>query len=61
MLMPIENALQQVDEHTLVIFDVDDVLITAQDQILQPAYKKDLDIFNKKLEDKYSEVKLQTL
>lgn len=47
ILAPIETALKKATADTIVIFDVDDVLIIAKDQILQPAYHQ----FAKKLED----------
>ena len=58
----IESVIQQADSETLVIFDVDDVLITARDQILQAAHKKFLERLNKDLEGRLSEkaIKAQT-
>jgi|GEM_PF-514281 len=38
----INETLAMADEKTLVIFDVDDVLLQPQDQILRRAYKKEL-------------------
>lgn len=39
-LIPIKAAIERANKSTLVIFDVDDVLIMATDQLLQPAQKK---------------------
>jgi FMN phosphatase YigB (HAD superfamily) len=61
ILSPIELAIQHADSETLVIFDVDDVLITAKDQILQPAHKKFLERLNKDLESRLSEEEAQIL
>ncbi|MBX9787187.1 MAG: DUF2608 domain-containing protein [Alphaproteobacteria bacterium] len=60
-LVPIELAIKQADSETLVIFDVDDVLITARDQILQAAHKKFLEGLNKGLESRLSEEEAQKL
>lgn len=60
-LTPIETAIKKADSSTLVVFDVDDVLITAKDQILQPSNKKLLEILNKGLESRYSEKAAQKL
>lgn len=60
-LAPIESVIKQADSETLVIFDVDDVLITARDQILQATHKKFLERLNKGLEDRLSEEEAQQL
>lgn len=60
-LSPIELALKAADSETLVIFDVDDVLITARDQILQPDHKKFLEKLNKDLKSRLSEEEAQKL
>jgi hypothetical protein len=60
-LAPIELAIQKADSDTLVIFDVDDVLITARDQILQAAHKKFLEGLNQDLKSRLSEEKAQKL
>jgi len=60
-LVPIEAAIKEADRDTLVIFDVDDVLIVAKDQILQPQYKKFLETLNKDIETRYSEKEAQKL
>lgn len=60
-LAPIESAIKQTDLETLVIFDVDDVLITARDQILQAVHKKFLEGLNKGLESRHSEEEAQKL
>ena len=59
ILSPIELAIQHADSETLVIFDVDDVLITVKDQILQSEYEKFLEELNKKLESRTSEEEAQ--
>jgi hypothetical protein len=38
-LIPIETAVNNSNEHTLLIFDVQEVLMVAQDQVLTPAHK----------------------
>jgi len=60
-LTPIELAIQQADSETLVIFDVDDVLITAKDQILQPAHHKFAQKLEENLESRHSESEAQIL
>lgn len=60
-LSPIESALSTADSETLVIFDVDDVLITAKDQILKPDHKKFLERLNRDLENRLSEQESQKL
>ncbi len=60
-LAPIESAIQQADSETLVIFDVDDVLITAKDQILQPAHHKFAQKLEESLESRHSEEEAQKL
>jgi hypothetical protein len=60
-LFPFESALKAADSETLVIFDVDDVLITARDQILQPAHKNFLEKLTKDLEGRLSKEEAQKL
>lgn len=60
-LTPIESAIQNADSGTLVVFDVDDVLITAKDQILQPAHHKFAQKFEESLESRHSEEEAQIL
>lgn len=60
-LAPIEAALNQADLETLVIFDVDDVLITAKDQILQPVHHKLAKKLEESLESRHSEEESQKL
>jgi len=38
-LLPIQTAIKNANPSTLVVFDIDDVLLTAKDQILQPRNK----------------------
>lgn len=38
-LEPVQQATHKADQKTLVIFDVDEVLITPKDQIFKPAHK----------------------
>lgn len=56
-----ERAAQEADENTLVIFDVDDVLITARDQILQPAYRAFSEKLEKEIEKEVSEKEAEKL
>ncbi len=60
-LTPIEAALKQAGLDTLVIFDVDDVLITAKDQILQPSHHKFAKKLEEGLESRHSEEEAQKL
>jgi hypothetical protein len=46
----IQTALESANKSTLVIFDVDDVLLKAKDQIFQKAHRPELDTFNASLE-----------
>lgn len=49
-LVPMEQALQTIDESTLVIFDVDDVLTIPQDEILLKHNKHFLEKMEKQIE-----------
>ena len=40
-LVPFEDAAESADKDTIVIFDVQEVLMVAKDQILTPLYKSD--------------------
>lgn len=60
-LQPIIDAIQKSDENTLVVVDVDDVLVKADDQILQIAHKKELDKIIADLSQKYSREKIEDL
>ena len=60
-LIPIETALKKADLNTLVIFDVNDVLITHKDQILQPEHKADFKKLAREHEKRYSHEELQKL
>jgi len=60
-LSPMEAALEKADADTLVIFDVDDVLITAKDQILQPPHHKFAESLEKTIENRHSEEEAQKL
>ena len=44
-LSPFQMAVKDADCNTLIVFDIDDVLLTAKDQILQPTNKE----YNNKL------------
>ena len=46
----LEQYMNQADKNTLVIFDVDDVLLVPKDQILQAHNKEDQLLLRKKLE-----------
>lgn len=56
-LDPLETTLKKADAETLVIFDVDGVLIADHDQILKPPYKNKFKEFSEKLEKKLGEKK----
>lgn len=60
-LDPLQNAIEKADSNTLALFDIDKTIITAQDQIFQPAYKQTLDIFKKALKKKLDEETFQDL
>lgn len=48
-LEPFEQALQAADEHTLVLFDVDDTLIHPTDRIFHPHARDVWESFNKRI------------
>lgn len=58
-LEPIKLKIREINNQTLVIFDIDDVIITPKDQILKPAYKIYSDEYTNKFSKKYSETKAQ--
>lgn len=60
-LKPVKQSLELVDKQTLVIFDVDEVLIVAKDQILLSPYKHQLNVLNKELKAKHNEKEAQVL
>jgi hypothetical protein len=60
-LQPIIDAITQSPEDTLVVMDVDDVLIKANDQILQLAHKPALDKIIANLAQTYSLNRIQEL
>lgn len=60
-LQPIIEAIAQSSEDTLVIVDVDDVLIKANDQILQLAHKPELNKIIAGLAQKYPLSRIQEL
>lgn len=61
ILDSIRQSIEKTDKQTLVIFDIDDVVIIAEDQILQPQNKTELDELNKKLKENRSENDAQKL
>lgn len=60
-LVPIELALKQADSETLVVFDVDDVLLMPNDQILKKHNKHYLDEIERKIEKQLGESAAQVL
>lgn len=60
-LEPIMDRIEKSDENTLVVFDVDEVLVKAEDQILQLSYKKELDKIIADLSQKHSPEKIKDL
>lgn len=60
-LQPIIDAITQSPENTLVIVDVDDVLIKANDQLLQLAHKPALNKIVADLAQKHSFYRIQEL
>lgn len=60
-LEPIIDIIQKSDENTLVVFDVDEVLVAANDQILQLAHKKELSKIIANLSQKYPQKKIEHL
>ncbi len=60
-LQPIVDAIAQSPEDTLVITDVEDVLIKANDQILQVAHKPALNKIIAGLAQKHSLSRIQEL
>ncbi len=60
-LMPIEAALEKADTDTLVIFDVDDVLLMPNDQILKKSNKSYLEEIERKIEKRLGEPAAQIL
>lgn len=60
-LAPIESVIKQANSDTLVIFDVDDVLLMPNDQILEKHNKHYLEGVEKKLEKQLGEPVAQVL
>lgn len=60
-LQPVIDAIQKSDENTLIVLDVDDVLVKADDQILQLAHKKELDKIIADLAQKHPRGKIEDL
>jgi hypothetical protein len=54
-LAPIQAYLENSDEDALVIFDVDDVLIQAKDQVLKDIHHNFVQKIDEKIELKYKE------
>jgi FMN phosphatase YigB (HAD superfamily) len=57
----IQTEINQANPETLVIFDVDDVLMTGKDQILQPVNHKFAEKLEEGLESRHSENEAQKL
>jgi len=55
------KSIEKADKNTLVIFDVDDVLVTAKDQILQPMYKNYNNSLAKEIEKRHSKAEAENL
>lgn len=53
-LLPLEAAVDDVDENTLVLFDVKSVLVVNQDQILTPNHKEQYNDLRNNIKAKYS-------
>ncbi|MBA3816629.1 MAG: DUF2608 domain-containing protein [Parachlamydiaceae bacterium] len=51
----IEKYINKADEQTLVIFDIDDVLITSRDEILKPYNNEFAERLEQNLESRFSE------
>lgn len=60
-LQQIMDAIEQSETETLVVFDVDDVLIKANDQLLQLEYQQELNKIIAGLLEKYSPSKIEEL
>jgi len=60
-LDPVREAIEKADNNTLAIFDIDRTIVTAQDQIFQPAHKQTLNRFKKTLKEKLREEVFQDL
>lgn len=60
-LSPIRTSIEQADSNTLVIFDIDDVLLTAKDQILQPTHKSLNNDLAKEIQNRVSKEEAEEL
>ena len=60
-LIPIETALKKAGSDTLVIFDVDDVLLQPKDQLLKMQNKPYLEEIEKEVETRLPKTKVQEL
>ncbi len=54
-LIPFEEAAESANKDTIVIFDVQEVLMVAKDQILSPLYKSDFRTIKDKIIANYSQ------
>ena len=54
-LLEFERVIARASATTLVVFDIDEVIFTSKDQVLNPNYKKYRDIFEQALTENFSE------
>lgn len=60
-LIEFEKTLKEADNKTLVVFDIDEVIFTSQDQVLHPNYRQYRDDFMENLNKKYNTLEIKKL